>query len=67
MDTDGGTVNDGVEVKRGTDPLNPNDDVVVASFESILFAFDSYKLDKVRDPALDNISFACIRLNSWQR
>jgi outer membrane protein OmpA-like peptidoglycan-associated protein len=26
-DTDGGTVPDGVEVKRGTDPLNPNDDI----------------------------------------
>jgi outer membrane protein OmpA-like peptidoglycan-associated protein len=27
-DTDGGTVDDGTEVKRGTDPLNPEDDVV---------------------------------------
>jgi outer membrane protein OmpA-like peptidoglycan-associated protein len=26
-DTDGGTVNDGTEVARGTDPLNPADDV----------------------------------------
>lgn len=28
-DTDGGTVNDGPEVKRGTDPLDPNDDVIL--------------------------------------
>jgi outer membrane protein OmpA-like peptidoglycan-associated protein len=28
-DTDGGSVDDGVEVKRGTDPLNPDDDVEV--------------------------------------
>ena len=28
VDTDGGTVDDGTEVKRGTDPLNPEDDVV---------------------------------------
>jgi OOP family OmpA-OmpF porin len=27
MDTDGGTVDDGTEVARGTDPLNPADDV----------------------------------------
>jgi outer membrane protein OmpA-like peptidoglycan-associated protein len=45
-DTDGGTINDGIEVKRGTNPLNPNDDVAVIEFENVLFAFDSYKLDK---------------------
>ena len=28
VDTDGGTVDDGTEVKRGTDPLNREDDVV---------------------------------------
>ncbi len=28
VDTDGGTIGDGVEVKRGTDPLDPNDDIV---------------------------------------
>lgn len=28
IDSDGGTVNDSVEVARGTDPLNPNDDVL---------------------------------------
>ena len=28
IDTDAGTVDDGTEVKRGTDPLNPEDDVV---------------------------------------
>ena len=28
VDTDAGTVDDGTEVKRGTDPLNAEDDVV---------------------------------------
>ena len=28
VDTDGGTIADGVEVKRGTDPLDPSDDIV---------------------------------------
>lgn len=28
VDTDGGTIGDGVEVKRGTDPLDPEDDIV---------------------------------------
>src|SRR5690606_38138949 len=27
-DTDGGTVDDGTEIKNGTDPLDPEDDVV---------------------------------------
>lgn len=57
-DTDGGTVNDGKEVTRGTDPLNPKDDVpvvkeevkvvkeVVVELGSVLFEFDSYKLTK---------------------
>ena len=33
MDTDGGTIADGLEVERGSDPLNPDDDVPVIVFE----------------------------------
>ena len=35
-DTDGGSVDDGTEVKRGTDPLDPNDDVVKIGVPIIL-------------------------------
>ncbi len=35
-DTDGGTIDDGVEVKRGTDPLDPSDDVVKIGVPVIL-------------------------------
>jgi len=35
-DTDGGSVEDGVEVKRGTDPLNADDDVVKVGVPIIL-------------------------------
>ncbi len=45
-DTDDGSISDGVEVKRGTDPLNPNDDVAMIEFDDVLFAFDSYKIQK---------------------
>lgn len=44
-DTDGGTVNDGPEVKRGTDPLDPEDDVMKVGkpivLEGINFATNS--------------------------
>ena len=44
VDTDGGSVGDGIEVKRGTDPLDPSDDVVQIDvpivLEGITFAFD---------------------------
>jgi outer membrane protein OmpA-like peptidoglycan-associated protein len=36
IDTDGGTVSDGTEVKRGTDPLNPDDDVVKVNVPIVL-------------------------------
>ncbi|OGU27939.1 MAG: hypothetical protein A2057_01310 [Ignavibacteria bacterium GWA2_35_9] len=35
-DTDGGTVDDGIEVRRGTNPLNPDDDVVKVGVPIIL-------------------------------
>jgi len=34
-DSDSGTVNDGPEVKRGTDPLNPDDDVILEVQEGL--------------------------------
>lgn len=36
VDTDGGTIGDGVEVKRGTDPLDPKDDVIQMNVPIIL-------------------------------
>lgn len=46
-DTDGGTVDDGIEVKRGTNPLNPDDDVVKVGVPIILegITFASGKSD----------------------
>ena len=46
-DTDDGTVDDGTEVKRGTDPLNPEDDVVKIGVPIILegIMFDVNKTD----------------------
>jgi outer membrane protein OmpA-like peptidoglycan-associated protein len=44
-DTDGGSVDDGVEVKRGTDPLNPDDDIMkigkAVVLKGITFEFNS--------------------------
>lgn len=53
-DTDGGSVDDGREVLRGTDPLDPSDDVVKPApvFKPILFAFNSSKIDKVGEKIL---------------
>jgi outer membrane protein OmpA-like peptidoglycan-associated protein len=46
VDTDGGTIGDGVEVKRGTDPLDPSDDVVKIDvpivLEGITFATNKF-------------------------
>jgi OOP family OmpA-OmpF porin len=36
LDTDGGTIGDGVEVKRGTDPLDPKDDVIQMNVPIVL-------------------------------
>lgn len=48
VDTDGGSVGDGVEVKRGTDPLDPKDDVVQVNvpivLEGITFATNKYNI-----------------------
>ncbi len=47
-DTDGGSIDDGTEVKRGTDPLNPDDDVVKIGvpivLEGITFATNKYDI-----------------------
>lgn len=46
VDTDGGTIGDGVEVKRGTDPLDASDDVVKIDvpivLEGITFATNKF-------------------------
>jgi len=45
-DTDGGTIDDGVEVRRGTNPLDPTDDVVKIGvpivLEGITFATNKF-------------------------
>lgn len=47
-DTDNGTISDGVEVKRGTDPLDPKDDIVKIGvpivLEGITFATNKYNI-----------------------
>jgi len=56
VDTDGGTVGDGVEVNRGTDPLDPSDDVVVIGvpivLEGITFAFNKSEITPESDQIL---------------
>jgi len=46
VDTDGGSVGDGIEVKRGTDPLDPSDDIVKIDvpivLEGITFATNKF-------------------------
>lgn len=48
VDTDGGSVGDGVEVRRGTDPLDPSDDIVQIDvpivLEGITFATNKYNI-----------------------
>lgn len=59
-DTDKGSVDDGTEVNRGTDPLNPKDDVVkpvVVTIDKVVldrinFEFDSNKLNSPDKKAL---------------
>ena len=59
-DTDGGTINDGVEVKRGTNPLDPSDDVPPAfvekemTLDNVHFGFDKSNLTKSEKKILDN-------------
>ncbi|HSL88656.1 MAG TPA: OmpA family protein [Ignavibacteriaceae bacterium] len=56
VDTDGGSIGDGVEVKRGTDPLDPSDDVVQIDvpivLEGITFAFDKSDITPESDQIL---------------
>jgi len=53
-DTDGGTVNDYKEVKRGTDPLDPEDDVVKIDVPIVLegITFESGKSDITPESAI---------------
>lgn len=48
VDTDGGSVGDGIEVRRGTDPLDPSDDIVQIDvpivLEGITFATNKYNI-----------------------
>ncbi|OGU80067.1 MAG: hypothetical protein A2W11_11345 [Ignavibacteria bacterium RBG_16_35_7] len=56
IDTDGGTVDDYTEVKRGTDPLNADDDVVKVGvpivLEGITFAFNKSDITPESDQVL---------------
>jgi len=54
VDTDGGTVNDYIEVKRGTDPLDPEDDVVKIDVAIVLegITFATAKSDITPESAI---------------
>ena len=56
VDTDAGTIDDGTEVKRGTDPLDPNDDVIKINvpivLEGITFAFNKAEITPESDKVL---------------
>lgn len=56
VDTDGGSIGDGVEVNRGTDPLDPSDDIVQIDvpivLEGITFAFDKSDITPESDQIL---------------
>jgi len=56
VDTDGGSVGDGVEVNRGTNPLDPSDDVVKMDvpivLEGITFAFNKSDITPESDKVL---------------
>lgn len=54
-DTDGGSVIDGEEVERGSDPLDPEDDVEEIILPTILFAFDSSELSAEARQQLDAV------------
>lgn len=57
VDTDGGSVGDGVEVKRGTDPLDPSDDIVQIDvpivLEGITFATNKYNITPESESVLN--------------
>ncbi|HSW53524.1 MAG TPA: OmpA family protein [Ignavibacteriaceae bacterium] len=56
VDTDGGSVGDGVEVTRGTDPLDPKDDIIQIDvpivLEGITFAFNKSDISPESDQVL---------------
>jgi outer membrane protein OmpA-like peptidoglycan-associated protein len=56
VDTDGGTIGDGTEVKRGTDPLDPSDDIVKLNvpivLEGITFATNKSDITPESDKIL---------------
>ncbi|MDZ7767375.1 MAG: OmpA family protein [Melioribacteraceae bacterium] len=58
VDTDGGTIGDGVEVKRGTDPLDPKDDVVQVNvpivLEGITFATNKFNITPESEDVLND-------------
>ncbi|MBI5471983.1 MAG: OmpA family protein [Ignavibacteriae bacterium] len=59
VDTDGGSVNDGAEINRGTNPLDPKDDIMVLEkgktvvLEGVNFEFNSAKLTEDSTPILE--------------
>ena len=59
-DTDKGSIEDFTEIKRGTDPLQANDDIVVEKkietfeFAGITFGFDKTNITKESEKILDN-------------
>ncbi|MCH8569696.1 MAG: OmpA family protein [Balneolales bacterium] len=55
-DTDGDGFTDGQEIEMGTDPLDPNDPMVIRSLEQVNFAFDRSDLDRdARSKLMQNI------------
>jgi outer membrane protein OmpA-like peptidoglycan-associated protein len=56
-DTDGGSIMDGAEVRRGTDPINPDDDVMKIGkpvvFEGINFEFNSAEISSESEAILE--------------
>jgi outer membrane protein OmpA-like peptidoglycan-associated protein len=62
-DTDAGTVNDGEEVERGSDPLDPSDDVgpsretIIAAFtfDAVLFNFGSSSILSSAEATLEKV------------
>jgi outer membrane protein OmpA-like peptidoglycan-associated protein len=65
FDTDDGGIDDGIEILRGSDPLNPNDDVqalntdvgVVTELEGITFAFGSTEITPESERILQQVYY----------
>jgi outer membrane protein OmpA-like peptidoglycan-associated protein len=66
-DTDGGSVNDGAEVLRGTDPLDPSDDIMKINvpivLDGITFAVSSAEISESSKATLEG---ALKTLNSYE-